>query len=148
MFWLTDCCFTPNWKQSYFIFKKLCLYNGEFILNYTVISFAEKNYCSMIKRHKQLLVHCTYTECIVLVIVLPRINVEFVFLHLGVISYGKPALQSRISQFLQPFGILHIHINQTAHISTQESRSIDISTVSPWKVRVGQIKLFLQYILF
>lgn len=108
----------------------------------------KKNYCSMIKRHKQLLVHCTYTECIVLVIVLPRINVEFVFLHLGVISYGKPALQSRISQFLQPFGILHIHINQTAHISTQESRSIDISTVSPWKVRVSQIKLFLQYILF
>uniref|UniRef100_A0A8W8LWT7 Receptor ligand binding region domain-containing protein n=1 Tax=Magallana gigas TaxID=29159 RepID=A0A8W8LWT7_MAGGI len=53
----------------------------------------------------------------------------------SVISYGQPALQSRISQFLQPFGILHININQTAYVSTQGDRSIDISTVSPWRVR-------------
>ncbi|XP_061187614.1 uncharacterized protein LOC133195701 [Saccostrea echinata] len=53
----------------------------------------------------------------------------------SVISYGNPSVRSNISHFLRPFGVPHIHINQTAHVSTQDILDIDIGTVSPWKIR-------------
>ncbi|XP_062600513.1 uncharacterized protein LOC134262138 [Saccostrea cucullata] len=53
----------------------------------------------------------------------------------SVISYGNPSVRSNISHFLRPFGIPHVHINQTAHVSSQDILEIDIGTVSPWKIR-------------
>lgn len=54
----------------------------------------------------------------------------------GLITFTKEGIQTKLSEIIRPFGIVHVGISQGSHTTVSSDLSLTVATGSIWKSKV------------